>query len=63
MNKKELALYGIILAVIQALISTGFFVTYQQMIAYAAPKSDIIKLEQHLLRIEEKIDNYLSGGY
>lgn len=59
MDKKLLVLYGIVFIVIQSLISAGFFVTYQQMVAYAAPKDDITKIEQHLLRIEKKLDTYI----
>lgn len=56
---KELVISGIIFGVIQFLISSGIFVTYQTMATYAAPKSDISKIETTLLRIENKLDNYI----
>lgn len=55
-NTKELILLGVVFSVIQFLISSGVFVTYQQMTSYAAPKDDINKIEQALIRIENKID-------
>ena len=56
MNRKELVMYGLVFAVVQFLVSSGIFVTYQSMTAYAAPKTDITKIEATLIRIEEKID-------
>lgn len=56
---KELAIMGAIVGAIQFLISSGIFVTYQTMTAYAAPKSDISKIESTLIRIEDKLDNYI----
>lgn len=56
---KELVASGVIFGVIQFLISSGIFVTYQTMASYAAPKSDISKIESTLLRIEQKLDNYI----
>lgn len=59
MNKKTLIVYGIIFMVVQFLISSGIFVTYQGMTAYAAPKEDITEITQHLIRIENKIDKLI----
>lgn len=56
---KELVISGVIFGVIQFLISSGIFVTYQTMATYAAPKSDISKIESTLLRIENKLDTYI----
>lgn len=59
MGKKEALLYGVAYLVINFLISSGIFVTYQSMTAYASPKSDIIKIEQRLARIEDKLDKLI----
>lgn len=45
--------------VVQFLVSSGIFVTYQGMTAYAAPKEDITEITQHLIRIENKIDKLI----
>lgn len=59
MDKKTLIIYGIVFMVMQFLISSGIFVTYQGMTAYAAPKEDITDITQHLIRIESKLDKLI----
>lgn len=59
LNKRDLILFGLVFLVMQALINMGVFVTYQQMVAYAAPITDITKIEQALIRIEKKLDTYM----
>lgn len=59
MTKKDLALYGIVVVVVQCLIGWGIFVTMPQMVAYAAPKESITKIEVQLNRIEEKVDRII----
>lgn len=61
MNWKQLAVYGIVFIVIQTLISCGIFVTFADMAAYAAPKSDISTIHTQLTRIEEKLDKLIMG--
>ena len=61
MDKKQLAVYGIVLVVIQCLISCGIFVTYPQMTAYAASQNDITAIHAQLQRIENKLDKLM--GY
>lgn len=56
---KPLLLAGIVWTVIQTLISCGIFVTFKDMVAYAAPNDDIAAIEQQLHRIEEKVDKIL----
>ena len=59
MDKKTLIVYGIVFMVVQFLICSGIFVTYQGMTAYAAAKEDITEITQHLSRIENKIDKLI----
>lgn len=61
MNKKQLASYGLVLVVIQTLVSCGIFVTFPQMTAYAASKDSIEQVREQLTRIEHKIDKVM--GY
>lgn len=61
-EKKTLIFYGFVYAVIQTLLSWGIFVTVPQMVAYAAPKDAIEHLQEHLVRIENKIDRILVKG-
>lgn len=59
MEKKTLIIYGVVFMIVQFLISSGIFVKYQEMTAYAAPKESISDISQHLLRIENKIDRLI----
>lgn len=59
MEKKSLIIGGIALTVLQVAISSGLFVTYQQMVTYAAPKDEITSIKGHLIRIEEKLDRLI----
>lgn len=61
MNKKQLASYGLIIVIIQTLISCGIFVTFPQMTAYAASKDSIEQVREQLNRIEHKLDRVM--GY
>lgn len=60
-NHKHLILYGFVYLVIQTIISTGIFVTFPQMTAYAAPIESLKQIQEHLHRIELKIDKIM--GY
>lgn len=53
---KPIFIAGIIWTVVQTLISCGIFVTYRDMVVYAASVDDMAKIEQQLNRIEEKVD-------
>lgn len=62
MNKQDLKpifIAGIIWTVVQTLISCGIFVTFKDMVAYAAPKDSITAIEKQLSRIEEKVDKLI----
>lgn len=62
MNKldiKGLFVAGIIWTVIQTCVSCGIFITFQDMVAYAAPKDSIVTIEKQLNRIEEKVDKLI----
>lgn len=62
MNKgkaKELIFAGIVWTIIQSLISCGIFITFKDMVAYAAPKDSIATIEKQLNRIEEKVDKLI----
>lgn len=48
---------GIVLIVIQVLISCGIFVTFPQMAAYAVSKDVMELVMEKLNRIETKLDN------
>jgi hypothetical protein len=61
MNKKTLITYGLVLVVIQTLLSCGIFVTFPQMTAYAASKDSIQQISEQLNRIEHKLDKVM--GY
>lgn len=61
MDKKVLITQGLIYSIISAFINWGIFVTFPQMVAYAASKEDISKIETQLQRIEEKIDKLMIG--
>ena len=56
---KPYILAGIVWTVIQTLISCGIFVTFKDMVAYAAPKDDMVTIEKQLNRIEEKVDKII----
>ena len=59
MERKQLIVAGLVYCVISVLINWGLFVTFPQMVAYAASKDDISNIEHQLNRIEEKVDNLL----
>lgn len=59
MDKKTLLVYGLVFAVIQAVLNLGVFVTFPQMTAYAASKESIMQIEEQLNRIESKIDKIM----
>lgn len=50
---KSAAISTVVVAVITCLINWGIFVTYRDMVAYAASKDDLCKIEQQLNRIEK----------
>ena len=56
---KPYILAGIVWTVIQTLTSCGIFVTFKDMVAYAAPKDDMVTIEKQLNRIEEKVDKII----
>ena len=56
---KELFIAGIVWTIIQSLISCGIFITFKDMVAYAAPKDSITTIEKQLNRIEEKVDKLI----
>ena len=58
-NVRGLFIAGVVWTVIQSLISCGIFITFQDMVAYAAPKDSIITIENQLNRIEEKVDKLI----
>ena len=57
--KKQILLNGLVLIVVQVLINLGIFVTFKDMMAYAAPLDAIEKIEAQLNRIETKMDNFI----
>lgn len=61
MNKRELATYGLVLVVIQVLVSCGIFVTYPQMTAYAVSKDNMQLVIERLNVIDHKLDKLM--GY
>lgn len=61
MEKKHFIIYGLVYLVTQTLISTGIFVTFPQMTAYAAPKETLKAIYENLQRIEMKLDKMM--GY
>ena len=52
-NIKNTAISTVVIAVITCLINWGIFVTYRDMVAYAASKEDLSKIETQLNRIEK----------
>ena len=59
---KDVAGYSIpavVAAVITTLLNWGIFVTFPQMVAYAAPRDSITRIEAQLVRIEQKVDKVL----
>ena len=52
-NLKNAAISTVVIAVITCLINWGIFVTYRDMVAYAASKDDLHKIESQLNRIEK----------
>lgn len=61
MNIKTLAIYGIAFIIVQVLVTAHFFVTFQEMTAYAAPKDSVAQVQEQLNRIEHKIDKLILG--
>ena len=61
LDKKTLWVYGIVVVVIQTLLSCNIFVTFSQMAAYAAPKDALEQITIQLNRIEHKLDKVM--GY
>ena len=59
MDVRGLVIAGIIWTVVQSLISCGIFITFKDMVAYAAPKDSITTIEKQLNRIEEKVDELI----
>lgn len=45
-----------IVATVTFLVNLGLFVTFKDMYAYAAPKSDVEKMAEQLNRIEYKVN-------
>ena len=50
---KSAAISTVVVAVVTCLINWGIFVTYRDMVAYAASKDDLSKIEAQLNRIEK----------
>lgn len=50
---KSAAISTVVVAVVTCLINWGIFVTYRDMVAYAASKDDLAKIETQLNRIEK----------
>lgn len=50
---KSAAISTVVVAVVTCLINWGIFVTYRDMVAYAASKDDLSKIETQLNRIEK----------
>lgn len=61
MEIKKLTILGLILLVVQFLISTHLFVTFSEMTAYAASKSTVEQIFDQLNRIEQKVDKLILG--
>jgi hypothetical protein len=61
MKIKDLAIYGIVMIVINTCVACGIFVTFPQMAAYAASKDDLTAIHSQLQRIEQKIDKLILG--
>lgn len=61
MNKKTLFIYGLALIVIQMLMGLKIFVTFTDMVAYAASKDSMQMVIERLDRIEHKLDKVI--GY
>ena len=61
MDKKTLIGYGLVLLVIQMLMSLKIFVTFTDMAAYAASKDSMQMIIERLDRIEHKLDKM--AGY
>lgn len=55
-NVSNIAINTVVVAVITCLINWGIFVTFKDMYAYAAPKSDVEKMAKQLDRIELKVN-------
>lgn len=61
MNKRTLVVYGLVLLVIQIIMSLNIFVTFSDMAAYAVSKDSMQMLIERLDRIEHKLDKVI--GY
>lgn len=61
MEIKKLTILGLILLVVQFLISSHLFVTFSEMTAYAASKSTVEQIFDQLNRIEQKVDKLILG--
>lgn len=55
-NYTNIAVNTVVVAVITCLVNWGIFVTFKDMYAYAAPKSDVEKMGKQLDRIELKVN-------
>lgn len=61
MDRKTLIGYGLVLIVIQMLMSLKIFVTFTDMATYAASKDSMQMIIERLDRIEHKLDKMV--GY
>lgn len=61
MDRKNLISYGLVLVVIQMLMSLKIFVTFTDMAAYAVSKDSMQMIIERLDRIEHKLDKMV--GY
>lgn len=61
MDKRTLAIYGIVFLVLQFILNCGIFVRFSDMEAYAASKDSMVQITEQLTRIEQKIDKVM--GY
>lgn len=55
-NYQNIAINTVVVAVITCLVNWGVFVTFKDLYAYAAPKSDVEKMAKQLDRIELKVN-------
>ena len=61
MDYKKILIYAIAFLVIQFLISSHIFVTFNEMASYAASKDNLTQVMEQLNRIEHKIDKIILG--
>lgn len=61
MDYRKLLVYAIAFLIVQFLISSHLFVTFNEMASYAASKDSLSQVIDQLNRIEHKIDKIIIG--